>query len=367
MSISLNNVPVTKLQPVRKPEAKSEAKSSINTGIKVAIGTGLAALAAVGIYMVTKGRAGNKEMGLEAFKKAGNKFIKGRAVTKSGKGFTGNIAHKTKDGKTILMEYKDGNITKSTSSSGVVKEYIYAGNKLRQVLITSGDKISKLGVYSNEIQRILPDGSSTTITKLGNGAFTIKKVNKSGSPVEHEFNKYVNGKLVTRNVSIKGADNKSSYITTLYHPDGKTPKLELDERLSVNVYNQKGEKVAQVRSVLTDEKTYVPYSFKYNDVAYRKECGALSIETPIGTLNKDRKGVECLTFQNYKVNRSVDGVSIEKDCLPIKDSRQQASILAEADKYRQQILEQGNSTYEQVSGMLSPDDLKQLFNASNIY
>ena len=49
--------PQTIVQP-KQPEAKSKEKSSISTGVKVAVGTGLTALAAAGIYIATKGKGG---------------------------------------------------------------------------------------------------------------------------------------------------------------------------------------------------------------------------------------------------------------------------------------------------------------------
>ncbi len=55
VSLSNNVVQVSNTQVKKQPETKSETKSSIGTGAKVAIGTGLAALTAIGIYVVRKG------------------------------------------------------------------------------------------------------------------------------------------------------------------------------------------------------------------------------------------------------------------------------------------------------------------------
>lgn len=54
------NVPIntqTTIQP-KQPETKQKEKSSISTGVKVAVGAGLTALAAAGIYIATKGKGG---------------------------------------------------------------------------------------------------------------------------------------------------------------------------------------------------------------------------------------------------------------------------------------------------------------------
>lgn len=61
------NVPIntqTTIQP-KQPETKPKEKSSISTGVKVAVGAGLTALAAAGIYIATKGKGGKnvKDLG----------------------------------------------------------------------------------------------------------------------------------------------------------------------------------------------------------------------------------------------------------------------------------------------------------------
>lgn len=56
--------PQTIVQP-KQPETKQKEKSSISTGVKVAVGAGLTALAAAGIYIATKGKGGKnvKDLG----------------------------------------------------------------------------------------------------------------------------------------------------------------------------------------------------------------------------------------------------------------------------------------------------------------
>ena len=141
MPVSMNNVSqINNTQPSKQPEKKTDEKSKSSTSTKtlVAVGTGLAALAAVGIYLATKGKGAKatqkavtetvhntqetastvKEMTVDVFKQAGNKFNKGKAVTNTGEAFTGNITHQTKDGKKIVMEYKNGILQKSTKYDG---------------------------------------------------------------------------------------------------------------------------------------------------------------------------------------------------------------------------------------------------------
>ena len=160
MPVSMNNVSqVNNTQPInQQPKTTDEKTKSFSTKTAVVVGTGLAALAAVGIYLATKGKGGKavqqathntqeavqnvaqnaqeatntiKEMTVDAFKQAGNKFNKGKAVTNTGEAFTGNITHQTKDGKKIVMEYENGLLNKSTKHDGenvlFTKEYTNTG------------------------------------------------------------------------------------------------------------------------------------------------------------------------------------------------------------------------------------------------
>ena len=136
----MNNVSqVNNTQPIKQqPKTTDEKTKSFPTKTAVIVGTGLTALAAVGIYLATKGKGAKatqkavaetvhntqetastvKEMTVDAFKQVGNKFNKGKAVTNTGEAFTGNITHQTKDGKKIVMEYENGVLKKSTKYDG---------------------------------------------------------------------------------------------------------------------------------------------------------------------------------------------------------------------------------------------------------
>ena len=141
MSVSLNSVvQANNAQPIKQLTTPEDDKKSKSIPIKttVVVGTGLAALAAIGIYIATRGKGSKifskdvtevtqkpqevtnaiKEMTVDAFKKAGNKFNKGKAVTNTGEAFTGNITRQTKDGKKIVLEYKNGVLNNSTKYDG---------------------------------------------------------------------------------------------------------------------------------------------------------------------------------------------------------------------------------------------------------
>lgn len=173
MPVSLNNVSqVNNTQAIKQPEKKTDEKSKFltPTKTKIAVGTALTALAAVGIYLATKGKGNKatqevvteathniqetvpetvntiKEMTVDAFKQAGNKFNKGKAVTSTGEVFTGSLTHQTKDGKNIVREYENGVLKKATKYEGEnvlsQKEYKYDKNgKISEVLLSNKHKI----------------------------------------------------------------------------------------------------------------------------------------------------------------------------------------------------------------------------------
>ncbi len=173
MPVSLNNVSqVNNTQAIKQPEKKTDEKSNFltPTKTKIAVGTALTALAAVGIYLATKGKGNKatqevvteathdiqeavpetvntiKEMTVDAFKQAGNKFNKGKAVTSTGEVFTGSLTHQTKDGKNIVREYENGVLKKATKYEGEnvlsQKEYKYDKNgKISEVLLSNKHKI----------------------------------------------------------------------------------------------------------------------------------------------------------------------------------------------------------------------------------
>ena len=122
---SSNTTPITSV-----PQKENKG---LSTGAKVAIGTGLVALASYGIYVATRGKVKPKttlpattnnhpvqeikELAIGAFKKVGS-FNKGKAVMADGTNYTGKIVSESKDGSKVVMEYLDGVLQKSTKTKG---------------------------------------------------------------------------------------------------------------------------------------------------------------------------------------------------------------------------------------------------------
>ena len=152
---SSNTTPIT---PVHQKENKG-----LSTGAKVAIGTGLVALASYGIYVATRGKVKPKttppvttnnpvqeikELAVSAFKEAGNRFKNGKAVLADGTNYTGKIVSEGKDGSKVVMEYLDGVLQKSTKTKGTEtifeKTYKYSDELgLEQVIKNNNTTLKK--------------------------------------------------------------------------------------------------------------------------------------------------------------------------------------------------------------------------------
>lgn len=150
------------------PIKPDTTNSGLSTGVKVAIGTGLTALAAYGIYAATRGKVKPKtapiaetnnpvqeikELTVENFKKVGH-FNKGKAKLADGASYTGKIVSENKDGSKVEMEYLDGVLQKSIKTKGTEtifeKNYKYSDELGLKEVIENNEtvlekKIDKVG------------------------------------------------------------------------------------------------------------------------------------------------------------------------------------------------------------------------------
>ena len=162
---SSNTTPITSV-----PQKENKG---LSTGAKVAIGTGLVALASYGIYLATRGKVKPKttppattnnpvqeikELAVNTFKEAGNKFVKGKAVMADGTNYTGKIVSEGKDGSKVVMEYLDGVLQKSTKTKGAdtifEKTYKYSDD-LGLVNVTKNGKSVFNKTYDKATKQIL--------------------------------------------------------------------------------------------------------------------------------------------------------------------------------------------------------------------
>lgn len=183
-------------------KTSAENKPKLSTETKILVGAGLTALAAVGIYIATRGKTKEvkekqieqlKDMVVSQFKKAGNKFEKGRALTSTGDGYTGTLTHTTKDGKNIALKYENGFLIESR-----------------------GGKFPKIYEYDDKGNLIkITDGKNTFLSKSINGETTY--VRRHGEIDKGQGKGYIAkyGKLKY----VIGSDN----TITFYNSDSSIP------------------------------------------------------------------------------------------------------------------------------------------------
>ena len=347
MFVSLNNVAqVNNTQPIKQTTKNADEKTKSLTPTKTlaAVGTGLTALAAVGIYIATRGKRAKatekvvqqatnntqeavqnvaqnaqeatnaiKEMTVDAFKQAGNKFNKGKTITSSGEAFTGNITHQTKDGKNIVREYENGVLKKSTKYDGE--------NVIGRKEFTNTGKIKTLQIE-------------------GQG--------------RKDFYYDDNGILKTVKHNYKAKDGIFMQDTILYSPEGNK-KMRIEMNGLTEFYDKNG--------VSTDKIHVENYrgnsSLYYHDLRYNEALDiwgrhrTYSYTTPQGTKgtifrnNKNVKGKNEVTStllletpdnKSYIVTRNGKDVQIKRNKEPIiKDSEEYKDLLAQSNDFMKQF------------------------------
>lgn len=109
-----NNVKAPATDVIKEAKITEKTAKQEQTSTTKVVMSGLAAAAVIGaaILAVKKGCAAKafKTVNLNQFKEAGNKFVKGKAFTKSGKPFTGVITTTAKNGMIRKMEYVNGEL-----------------------------------------------------------------------------------------------------------------------------------------------------------------------------------------------------------------------------------------------------------------
>ncbi len=266
MPVSLNNnvAQVNNIQQSKQPEKKTDEKSKFltPTQTKVAVGTALTALAAVGIYLATKGKGAKvaqemvtnatqtaqefantvKENTVEAFKKAGNKFNKGKALNADGTGFSGTILNQTKDGAEVSLVYENGLIHSSTKTKNgeklLEKTYKNRDDGSLDVYIVDS-KGTKTDVWYDSNKGILgryrreKDGTNSSIVK------DLKKdkiLKENGTSFIYDKN------------GNKIAERDYNHNITLYHPNGKVKFKQ--EGNTLKSFDENGNMTHQLKSDL---------------------------------------------------------------------------------------------------------------------
>ena len=249
-------------QSVSKP-AKAEEKQGMSTTAKWAIGLGLTALASYGIYYaLTKGRVKGatpkpenpipeiKEMAVNAFKEAGNKFVKGKAVMADGTNYTGKIVSGGKDGSKVVMEYLDGVLQKSTKTKGAEtifeKTYKYS-DELGLVNVTKNGNSVFNKTYDNATKQILINNGKVIIdTDTGmvikGKKYIDKETGLTGDVDNIKMIQSVNG---TPNYTIKinGKKLPEGYDISQANIDPNRPRVFQNAHSHVDSLGQEGIKL----------------------------------------------------------------------------------------------------------------------------
>ena len=206
-----NELAVYKKEQIQKPE------NAIKTSTKVIIGTSLAALAAAGIYIVTKGKKGLPKniSSLSEFKNQGQ-LIKGEAVLNNGTKYTGELKHTTKSGKEVVLKYEKGKLIESNISTNTYHTFKGDTIKTKPVTIQKKYNYDQNGELQSVNTKIQPtDGSLAEHID-----FAKNKYNDIN--IYTITNGYGNDKKIFTNVGGKGIDfiaNKGKFIK--YSKDGK--------------------------------------------------------------------------------------------------------------------------------------------------
>ena len=186
-------------------------------------------MATIGVYIATKGKGNKaqnvikktaqgvtqkgqeatniiKEMTVESFKQAGNKFKKGKALNPDGTGFSGTILNKTKNGAEVSLVYENGLIQKSTKTKNGEKivEKTYSHDKNGSYWINIESKQTD-GSLKKHFFRKDVDTENGVILRSRNGV----RENDSYSSVSD----LKTGKLLKENCTDFYYDNKGNLVT----------------------------------------------------------------------------------------------------------------------------------------------------------
>lgn len=169
---------------------------------------------------------------------------KGVAKLANGKNYTGKLIHKLKDGKTLVMEYKNGilQIAKKmdgeTVLAGKVYEYDFWGlSKIKD--INSDNQILTVDRWKTEITYNIGEKNSVTIR---NGSvYKPIIVSKNYENYDEDFRTYCLRGFLSKRYRLLIESPKGSHIQTFYKEDGsKWFSLDRFDYKTLKVYDNEG-------------------------------------------------------------------------------------------------------------------------------
>lgn len=260
------------------PVTNTQTKKKSSVGKYVLGGLGATAAVAVALLAIKSGKA-PKNININTFKESGNKLVKGKAILKNGKPFTGSLETIQKDGSKVVMTYENGVLKTSqkfrATASGqhmpsTMKQYNYAENgKLESVTEKAWAHVSHmdpkksgfqwLETKTNNLDEVRKVGLENFKQKQAKQAEIRKIMNKFENASKRNVDKYLDDLNsidefgVGQGYSDDYVKLKRQYAETERMQERiaqktaeskvKVNKLEqqLDGRVSVNVSNKNDE------------------------------------------------------------------------------------------------------------------------------
>lgn len=237
---------------------KAESQKSKSGGTALLLGSLAAAgVIAAAVLSVRKGKQPTnvlKEIGVDKFKEAGNKFIKGKAVKADGTPFSGVITQIKKNGNKIEMNFSNGILTETKTQQKVVngnfipqsaKKYIYNNeDKLQNIENYSWGHVSHTDPKKSGFQYIktsdvnLQEKRIKAINRFGADKCITRKSHSTADFSEKIYTK--NGKEVARETIspfnlIPNKDDRYSEAYELFgwqKPNGRYKMHKTTEQLA---------------------------------------------------------------------------------------------------------------------------------------
>ena len=331
------------------PIAKNTDKNSSNVKTIGAIAAGLAVIAAAGIAIASRGRIKSKpvietaenaaenikNLSLDAFKEAGNKFVKGKAITKTGEGFTGVLEQSSKNGRTYVKKYENGLLSevkilegeKEVSSrvfeyntEGVVNKVTDGqGKLLYKMSVKDGTEIIETPRFPQISKRFDPKTGKISRLAIMERGYLAPRVK--------EFHYRPDGSLKYTKT------NKSGSTLTSYLPDGKTPEFTYVAGGDAVFYDKNG-KISRQITIHNSDYFYD----KTNGINFRE------ILNPNGLRDTTIRIYPCNA--NGKTGRSTHRVEQSSFCHPTTGKKHKSLCISctNGEKILNVCFEHGNPT-----------------------
>lgn len=314
--------------PMATPQFRSSNTNPINstnkenkglsTGVKVAIGTGLVALASYGIYVATRGKVKPKttppvttnksvikDMAVDAFKQTGNKFERGKAKLANGEAYTGKLTQTLEDGKVLVREYDKGVLQKASKLDGEnlvsSKSYFYDEKGMLTKITDDKNKDLYEAIIDKNV-KIVTTQKSAIVTNIENGRLKRLQIEGKG---DKWFYYDKDGKLKFVKHQYYDGGIRENFI--VYHPDGKNVRFIRHGYESAEFFDINGNQVDKIRiDMARDGKSY------YYDGMYKSEILELrqkdfKILDEKGRYKVWLSKTKCENFSDSTINISKNG------------------------------------------------------------